>query len=378
MVNLCCQVNIVNNRIPSVFAPITEAHEELISFQLPQAAQHLYNWLIRKCRAGDIQEFDKEDFDIYCQTMGRKPYSLQWFTNCLKKLFDTNLVKLIRRFRGYGYKIQAFHPWQLEDPILSDRNSNKTFKNSNKTFKKTTSNPDSVVPSYRDIKEKQYNTSKSTNQNSTKEYIACSSLKSSLTAFKDRISQGKAKLGISIQKPKIKHLKSNSKQVDRSTDKDLGEGESSAKKFQPVKKSKIVNQDWRSHLDQLDDLGIRVNPTIRNTVKTTATKTIEEAIAFYRQRKRSSKAIGNPCGYFMQIVKENWGKKPLDQSIEPENKEAQIRYWFDLARAIGACSQMETREDNQVWVCMSGNWEKLSDAWERGYTLEYLRKRNKN
>ena len=81
----------------------------------------------------------------------------------------------------------------------------------------------------------------------------------------------------------------------------------------------------------------------------------------------------------MQALKEDWAgdrakQVALDNPQTPEDKAALFRYWFDLAKEMGHCSKSEIREDGDRWVCMSGTWEKFTAAWERGYTLEYLRK----
>ncbi len=80
----------------------------------------------------------------------------------------------------------------------------------------------------------------------------------------------------------------------------------------------------------------------------------------------------------MQALKEDWaGQKQAqvinDDSQAPEDQAALFRYWFDLAKELGYCSKSEEREGDQ-WVCISGVWEKFTDASERGYNLEYLRK----
>jgi len=153
----------LNNTIPSAFAAQTELHADLIDFALPPLSSKIYYWLLRRSRPGTEQEFDKADFDSFCSDRGREPYSIKWFMICFKKLLDTRLVKLVRKYCVYGFKVVVFHPWQLDDWVLNDkpRNTsyrNKTSTNSNKTSKKQTSNVDSAVPSYRGSRENKENT----------------------------------------------------------------------------------------------------------------------------------------------------------------------------------------------------------------------------
>jgi hypothetical protein len=68
------------------------------------------------------------------------------------------------------------------------------------------------------------------------------------------------------------------------------------------------------------------------------------------------------------------GSKSLIENGEAElDKAAVFRHWYDLARELGYCSGQEIREGSQ-WICLSGAWEKWSEAVKRGYSLEYLKK----
>ena len=89
---------------------------ERIMFHASPAVRVLYFWLITKAEPGTIQEFDKEDFDAYCIKMGRrKPYSIYWFTRCIKELAETPLLTIIRRYRGYGYKVRVYCPSESQE-----------------------------------------------------------------------------------------------------------------------------------------------------------------------------------------------------------------------------------------------------------------------
>ena len=70
-------------------------------------------------------------------------------------------------------------------------------------------------------------------------------------------------------------------------------------------REKNNNKKWRSHLDELDQLGIKENPTVRKLVKFHSTKRVEDARALFRRRKREADCIPSPCGYFVQALKEN-------------------------------------------------------------------------
>ena len=181
-------------------------------------------------------------------------------------------------------------------------------------------------------------------------------------------------------------LNVNSGNVDNASGNDKNHGDVDDKVNKKAKKPnrpkfevKINNQSWRSHLEELDQLGVAGNKTIVNGLKTFSTEKVEAVIALYRVRKRETGYIENPCGYFMQALKEDWAASKAKQVVnndDPQSAEDQaalFRYWFDLAKELGYCSKSEEREGER-WVCISGIWEKFTDAWGRGYNLEYLRK----
>ncbi len=90
-------------------------------------------------------------------------------------------------------------------------------------------------------------------------------------------------------------------------------------------------------------------------------------------RKREQQ-IQNPTGYFVAALKEDWTSKNLVGSeLGVIDQGAVFRHWYDLAKGLGYCSCQEVR-DGEQWVCLSGSWEKWSDAIARGYSLDYLKK----
>ena len=137
----------------------------------------------------------------------------------------------------------------------------------------------------------------------------------------------------------------------------------------------IVNKQWKCHLSQLDSAGVPTNSTVVRMVKKYKEEEVEGAIAIFKVRKREGH-IPNPAGYFVQALKEGWAKGSNlanEENLDSSDQDSIFRYWYDLAKELGCCSSTEMR-DGQQWVCLSGSWEKWSDAIARGYSLEYLKK----
>ena len=141
---------------------------------------------------------------------------------------------------------------------------------------------------------------------------------------------------------------------------------------------KIRNAEWRSHLKQLEDLGVAVNKTVSSLVKLYKTELVERALAVFRNRKKESNVV-NAAGYFVQALKQGWSVTKVaatateDDAEDTVDTQAVFRLWYDLARELGYCSGQEVRQGEQ-WVNMNSIWETWESAMERGYSLEYLKK----
>lgn len=364
------KVNNMDHRIPLPFYACTELHDETLK-HVPTAAKEFYKWLMRNAKPGTAQEFTKEEYDNYRRKWeGKKPLSRKWFNACIRKLIKARVLKVIYRCQGYWFRIIAYHPWQLDEWLLGDPKKEQKNPQREQKNPQNGSNTDSTVPFYRDSREKQ--SRGEVEKVAEKTVAAAPKIREGEKCSHNQVKEELREL---LPKPKVKGQKQDLNASTKNFQKADRREKSSAAEF-----TKVNNKQWRSHLEQLDDLGVRENKTIRDAVRTSSTERVEEAIALYRQRKRETGYIGNPNGYFMQMLKENWAaknaKQILDDSLDVEDKEALFRHWYDLAKELGYCSGVEER-DGDRWVLISGTWEKFTDAWERGYNLKYLRETKK-
>ncbi|NJR57364.1 MAG: hypothetical protein HC768_24350, partial [Acaryochloris sp. CRU_2_0] len=74
----------------TVFAMITDEHD-LILMQLTPAARSLYQWLLRRRPAGQIQDFDLEEFQAFSSKSRKRPYCTRQIRNALNSLIDCGL-----------------------------------------------------------------------------------------------------------------------------------------------------------------------------------------------------------------------------------------------------------------------------------------------
>ena len=205
-----------------------------------------------------------------------------------------------------------------------------------------------------------YIDTKSTSKEEQQSSVAASLLKSNLEdgSNLEKVNERPAKVTSSTGKNK-QQLKSSKPNIDE------------VKSFAKVEY--IVNEKWKDQIKDLDSAGIPVNKTLIGLLKSYEFERVESAIALFKTRKREQH-IPNPAGYFVKALKENWSNENASIGNSANIDQASVfRYWYDLARELGYCSGQEIR-DNEQWVCLSGSWEKWSDAVERGYSVDYLKK----
>ena len=161
----------------------------------------------------------------------------------------------------------------------------------------------------------------------------------------------------------LSQIKENISRTKKNTSKDKN----------AVKVEQLINNEWKEQIKDLDSAGIPVNKTLIGLLKNHKTEEVVQAIALFKIRKREQQ-IPNPAGYFTKALKGNWASKSAMTVNSSNIDQASIfRYWYDLARELGYCSGTEMR-DNEQWVCLSGSWERWSDAVKRGYSIDYLKK----
>ena len=290
------------------------------------------------------------------------------FRQSMKKLRDLGIVKVIR------YKAKQWNQtnyYTLDYERLSEFMKQGAAESTEISDLCATTDRDVNIP-HLEVKDshKSYIETKITSPEKTTKQVAAAFLK------KDEIEEIISEEGNhreTTSKPLTDDLNPKQKTNTKSNNKKKSPSPCSTKKYKHNSQSaetKINNQQWRSHLNELDQLGVKINQTIINAVKFQKTEKVEGALALLKARKRD-KYISNPAGYFIQALKEDWARNVVTQD-NPEDK-AIFRYWYDLARELGYCQGQEVR-DGEQWVCLTGTWEKWEDAWKRGYTLEYLKK----
>ncbi|MGK7898261.1 MAG: hypothetical protein AB4372_32760 [Xenococcus sp. (in: cyanobacteria)] len=123
---------------------------------------------------------------------------------------------------------------------------------------------------------KSYNDPENTSSEvTTKQTVAAPPEKEELNA----LVEPEAKISQPEVTGHIQDLKGNSGVVNKLAGQEVSSAKCSIK---------VINKEWKSHLDQLDSLGVGINPTVVKVVKVNQKEDVERAIAKRSLRDRST------------------------------------------------------------------------------------------
>jgi hypothetical protein len=243
------------------FAPITEEFDELFARTLPPAAKTLWSWLRRQAPSGKVMEFDLTDF------VQKFNYSLKWGRRALDCLIDNGLVKIVRKFHGYGFRVIVYQIGELRNGKKTSSESEETSNDWNKTSQILPSNPHSFV-------------------NNKKESID--------------------------NKLKTQTLPTHHPVL---IDNEVAET--------PYQHTQISqDSEQQDLLRQAENLGIHLNNNLIALALNHSVEVVRNAIAALREQLSAGKKVANPAGYLTNAIRRGW--KPNAQRHSPRTTENPI------------------------------------------------------
>lgn len=286
----------------AIFARITAQHDAL-AFGLTPCARLLYRFLLRARPAGNALEFWIKDFNEFVASHRKRPFCKRWIKAAIAQLEQIGLVKIITRYSHRCLKLVAYHPGQCdhidgtEPPPLAVQteihypnqtvNKNSTLGQKNST--KTTSNPYSAVPTYRDNLEN--------NKPVVVEKYICTEPKKAresgktLECLEVICDQQKVNQPVSVNP--------------------ISQGEENYSAppgtLEPQNNNELVNK--------AEDLGVRLTPYLIRLIVQSSAEVVKNALDALSESRREGKAK-NPSGYLVQAIKQGWRPKQPKNPLE--------------------------------------------------------------
>lgn len=112
--------------------------------------------------------------------------------------------------------------------------------------------------------------------------------------------------------------------------------------------------------EELQKLGIRINPTLQRLISGTPSGIVESAIQALHEAQGKNE-VKNPAGYLNKAISEAWNP---NESLQENDELTQFNEWWPMARKQGLVIASE-QIDGVLHICTAGQkWVPFSEARE--------------
>ncbi len=129
--------------------------------------------------------------------------------------------------------------------------------------------------------------------------------------------------------------------------------------------------------DQLSNLGIRLNSTLKKIILSSTQQEVHNAISAVEEYLNNDKKVKSKAGLLRTALEEGWTPNLTDEERQLTQVTDTFSEWFKLAKDQGIVQASQGTKDGILVMESTGEWTPLTTMIEKGWTLEYLQKRNK-
>ncbi len=144
---------------------------------------------------------------------------------------------------------------------------------------------------------------------------------------------------------------------------------------------KIEQSIKKNHIDdeikdKLSQIGARVNTTLNKILKSKSKPEIINAISAVEEYIATGKKIKSKAGLLRKALEENWMPNLTDEERKINQVTDSFSEWFKLAKEEGIVQASQGTKDGILVLEPTGEWTPLETILEKGWTLDFLQKRN--
>ncbi len=136
---------------------------------------------------------------------------------------------------------------------------------------------------------------------------------------------------------------------------------------------RIEKDDFKS---KISSLGIRINAQLYQIIESKNKEEVDNAISAVEEYISTGKKVKSKAGLFRKALEENWQPNLTDEEREISQTNEEFSEWFKLAKEQGLVQFSQGTKEGIIVMESNGEWITLQAAIDKGWTLEYLRKRN--
>ena len=127
---------------------------------------------------------------------------------------------------------------------------------------------------------------------------------------------------------------------------------------------------------KLSNLGIRLNSTLKKIISSSTQQEVNNAILAVEEYLASDKKVKSKAGLLRKAIEESWTPNFTDEERQLTQVTDTFSEWFKLAKDQGIVQASQGTKDGILVMESTGEWTPLTTMIEKGWTLEYLQKRN--
>ena len=126
---------------------------------------------------------------------------------------------------------------------------------------------------------------------------------------------------------------------------------------------------------KLSELGVRLNATLKKIIISKTEQQIHNALGAVEEYLASGKKVKSKAGLLRKALEENWMPNLTDEERKVSQVNDTFSEWFKLAKDQGIVQASQGTPKGILVLEPTGDWTPLEAMIEKGWTLEYLRKR---
>ncbi len=134
-----------------------------------------------------------------------------------------------------------------------------------------------------------------------------------------------------------------------------------------------INNDLKA---KLSNLGIRLNSTSKKIILSSTQQEVNNAISAVEEYLATDKKVKSKAGLLRTALEEGWTPNLTDEERQLTQLTDTFSEWFKLAKDQGIVQASQGTKDGIIVMESTGEWTPLTTMIEKGWTLEYLQKRN--
>ena len=143
---------------------------------------------------------------------------------------------------------------------------------------------------------------------------------------------------------------------------------------------KIEESNNRQGIDdqlkaKLSELGVKLNATLKKIIISKTEQQIHNALGAVEEYLASGKKVKSKAGLLRKALEENWIPNLTDEERKVSQVNDTFSEWFKLAKDQGIVQASQGTPKGILVLEPTGDWTPLEAMIEKGWTLEYLRKR---